>query len=372
MKSPFDNPAIVRGFSNDGRVYVRPILAAAAGPQPRLTFEYCEIMVRDRGGIATATGSRAALADWADREGGPLGHATASWLERLQTPPPPAAGFAFDRLLVMGVLNVTPDSFSDGGRYLSPVAAIAHGRALAEAGADIVDIGGESTRPGASPVAADVELARVAPVIEGLSGLAALSIDSRHAAVVERAVVLGAGLINDVSALTSDPASMATAAAAGVPVILMHAQGDPRTMQNDPTYEHPALDVYDFLEARTAACEAAGMPRARLIADPGIGFGKTRDHNIEILHRLSVFHGLGCPLAVGLSRKRLIANLSAGEPVEHRLPGSLASALWAILQGVHIVRVHDVTETCQAVAVWQALSRGAWHGDSHARGSGGA
>ena len=262
--------------------------------------------------------------------------------------------------LVMGIVNATPDSFSDGGDHLDAAAAIAHAEAMIRAGAGIVDIGGESTRPGAEPVAVDEEIRRVVPVIAGIRVMAGavgttISIDTRNARTMQAALDAGATMINDVSALTHDPASAAVAARATGPVVLMHMQGEPRTMQLAPAYDDVVLDVYDALEARIAAAQAAGIDRARIVADPGIGFGKTVAHNLVLLDQLSLFHGLGVPLLVGVSRKGFLAKLSAGEPAGQRLGGSLAAGLAAIGQGAQIVRVHDVPETLQALRVIAAL-----------------
>jgi dihydropteroate synthase len=276
---------------------------------------------------------------------------------RISAPRAAVAGLTLQCPRLMGVLNVTPDSFSDGGCHLHPAAAIAHGLALAREGADILDIGGESTRPGSEPVDAATELARVLPVIEGLRGRtpALLSIDTRKAQVMRAAAAAGVDLINDVSALQHDPESLAAAAQTGLPVVLMHSRGDPRTMQENPTYADVVLDVYDALEARIAHCERAGIARARLIVDPGIGFGKTLAHNLALLGGLSILHGLGCALLLGASRKSFIGDSTGAGPAE-RLPGSLAAALAGIAQGVQILRVHDVAATRQAVALWEAMA----------------
>jgi dihydropteroate synthase len=259
----------------------------------------------------------------------------------------------------MGVLNVTPDSFSDGGRYLSVDAALAQARRLIDEGADILDVGGESTRPGAQPVPVDEEIRRVVPVIEALSDCGVpVSVDTRRAAVMQAALDAGAAILNDVSALTADPDSLSVAAASGAPVVLMHALGDPRTMQDDPRYDDVVGEVRDYLAARIDACVAAGIARDRLIVDPGIGFGKTLDHNLALLRALDRFHALGCPLLLGVSRKSFIGRLAGGVPAERRLAGSLAGALAGVLHGVHILRVHDVADTRQAIAVWQAIFQG--------------
>jgi len=251
---------------------------------------------------------------------------------------------------------VTPDSFSDGGRHLDANAAIAHGTALLEAGAGIVDVGGESTRPGADAVPAEEELRRVLPVVRALAKAGgAVSIDTRRAAVMTAAVGEGARVINDVTALSGDDQSLAAAAKSGAGVVLMHMQGEPATMQDNPTYDDAALDVYDYLEARIAACERAGVARERIVVDPGIGFGKTKRHNAEILAQIALYHALGCGVLLGVSRKGFVAGASGGEPPDKRLPGSLAAALGAVGQGVQLLRVHDVAETRQALAVRDAI-----------------
>jgi dihydropteroate synthase len=256
----------------------------------------------------------------------------------------------------MGVINVTPDSFSDAGEALDPGAALERGRTMVEAGAAILDVGGESTRPGADPVSESEEMARVLPVVRGLAELGfAVSIDTRRAAVMEAATAAGARIINDVTALTGDPRSLEEAASSGAHVILMHMQGMPGTMQDDPHYQDAAQEVFDYLAARVAACEVAGIGRARIAVDPGIGFGKTVEHNLEILRRLDLYRELGLALVLGVSRKSLIAKICKGEPPQERLPGSLAAALAGVLRGVHILRVHDVAETRQALDVWAAI-----------------
>jgi dihydropteroate synthase len=268
-------------------------------------------------------------------------------------------GVAFDQARILGILNVTPDSFSDGGAHIDSASAIAHGIAMAEAGADIIDVGGESTRPGAAPVDPAEEADRVLPVVTALAqrGLC-VSIDTRHAAVMVAAIAAGARIVNDVTALTGDPAALAAAARTQAAVILMHMQGEPRTMQANPTYAWAPGDVYDWLAARVAACIAAGIPKERIAVDPGIGFGKTAAHSAEVLDHIAMFHGLGCAVAIGASRKSFIAALSDRAPVDRRLGGSLAVAQLAAGQGVQLIRVHDVAETRQALAVAAAVTRG--------------
>ncbi len=280
-------------------------------------------------------------------------------LEVLRARRAPLAGVALDRPRIMGVLNVTPDSFSDGGRHLDPETAAARGLSLVAAGADFLDVGGESTRPGAEPVPAADEIARVVPVLEALreAGLdAPISIDTRKAEVARAAFAAGAEILNDVSALTWDPDTLAFAAECAGPVCLMHARGDPRTMQEAPRYDDVLLDVYAFLEERVAAAEAAGIARDRIIVDPGIGFGKTVEHNLDLVRGLSIFHGLGCALLLGASRKRFIGTLAGVPDAAERGPGSIAVALEGLRQGAQVIRVHDVPETRQAIALWSALN----------------
>lgn len=277
---------------------------------------------------------------------------------RLTAPRPPIAGLGWDRPRIMGILNVTPDSFSDGGRFAGPEEAAAAGLALAEAGADVVDIGGESTRPGADPVDPAAEAARVLPVIETMASARPgpiLSIDTRNPSVARAAIRAGVGLWNDVSALSHAPDSLATARALGCPLCLMHAKGEPKTMAEAPAYDDVLLDVYDALEARLAAVTAAAAGRAGVLIDPGLGFGKDLGHNLALIRRISLFHGLGCPILFGASRKRFIGTLSGVAAPAARMPGSLAVALYALGQGVQMLRVHDVAETRQASLLWQAM-----------------
>ncbi|MEM9870985.1 MAG: dihydropteroate synthase [Pseudomonadota bacterium] len=258
---------------------------------------------------------------------------------------------------IMGILNVTPDSFSDGGRHDDIAAAVAHATAMVASGATIIDVGGESTRPGAESVAATEEIRRTAPVIAALrdAGVTApISIDTRKAAVAEAALDAGATIVNDVSGFTFDADLAPLCAARNVPVCVMHAQGDPQVMQKNPTYDNVLLDVYDFLHERIAALHAAGISRGNIIADPGIGFGKTLDHNLALLNRISLFHGLGVPILLGASRKRFIGTLGRAPEARDRAPGSIGVALAALAQGVQTIRVHDVAEHAQAIALWRA------------------
>ena len=311
---------------------------------------------RPSGEIVAALGTIAELRRWAAERGAGMAARVARQLERLAAPRAAWAGLSLDRPLIMGIVNATPDSFSDGGEFVAPSRAIAHGRALAAAGADILDVGGELTRPGATPVAPEEELRRVEPVVRALAGAGfVVSIDTRHARTMAAATAAGARIINDVSALAGDGESLAVAARSGAAIALMHMQGEPQTMQANPSYSLASLDVVEHLEARIAASAAAGIDRSRLVVDPGIGFGKRSAHNLELMARLGLLHALGCGVLLGISRKSLIAELHQAEPKE-RIPGSLAGALQALAQGVQILRVHDVAETRQAVATWRAVA----------------
>jgi dihydropteroate synthase len=286
--------------------------------------------------------------------------AAADILQELSTQRSRFAGLTLDRPRIMGVVNVTPDSFSDGGETATTKAAIAHGLELVAEGADILDIGGESTRPRSDAVSLDEELRRVIPVIEGLRARtnAVISVDTRKAEVMRRAAAAGADVLNDISAFTHDPDSLAAAAECGLPVIVMHAQGDPKTMNDNPEYDDVVLDVFDYLESRVQACVAAGIPKAKIVADPGIGFGKHLHHNVAVMAGLSLYHGLGVPVLLGASRKKMIGQLCNVEEAKDRIPGSLACAIAGVAAGVQIVRVHDVKETKQAIEVWRASVAG--------------
>lgn len=261
-----------------------------------------------------------------------------------------------DQPQVMAIINVTPDSFSDGGKHYDPVAASESAVAMAAAGAAIIDIGGESTRPGAPLVWEGDEIARVEPVIAKLAASGtAVSIDTRKAAVMDAAVRAGATMINDVSSLLYDDTALAVAAALGVPVVLMHAPSQGSDPHKNGVYDNVVLDVFDWLEQRIDAVIAGGIPRDRILVDPGIGFGKSLSENLAIINNLSLYHGLGCALLFGASRKRLIGALSNEAGADQRLGGSVFLAMKAVEQGAHIVRVHDVPETVQAVQVWRGL-----------------
>lgn len=329
-------------------------LPLAGGP---LSFAALDVLTRTTGGTKRRT---VVLGDAFSGDWGREALAASDLLKELSEPRPRLAGLSLDRPRIMGIVNVTPDSFSDGGQHDSTRAAVAHGLRLVEEGADILDIGGESTRPGSDAVSVDEELRRVIPVIEELRAKteAVISIDTRKAEVMRRAAAAGADILNDVSALSHDPAALAVAAELALPVMLMHAQGDPKTMNDNPQYKDVVLDVFDYLESRIQACVAAGIPKSRIVVDPGIGFGKHLHHNVAVMASLSVYHGLGVPILLGASRKKMIGQLCNVPEAKDRVPGSLASAIAGVAAGVQIVRVHDVAETNQALSVWRASQAG--------------
>ncbi len=278
-------------------------------------------------------------------------------LIQMTRPRSPIAGLDMGRPNIMGILNVTPDSFSDGGRYLDPACALDQAMKMVSDGADILDIGGESTRPGAKEVGIDEELARTVPVIEAIRAQSdvPISIDTRKAAVGKAALAAGASLVNDVAAFTFDPALADVTARARVPACVMHAQGLPATMQNNPTYGDVVKDVSKALSGHVAFARSKGIALDQIVVDPGIGFGKTLDHNVLLLRNLSAFHSLGCPILLGASRKKFIGTLTGAETAADRVSGSVAVALHAVSQGAQIVRVHDVAETRQALRMQGAL-----------------
>ncbi|WP_193188446.1 dihydropteroate synthase [Nisaea sediminum] len=297
-------------------------------------------------------------AEWSAGEG--LADAFEAEMLALTAARAPLCGLPQGRPLVMGIVNVTPDSFSDGGDFAERDVAVDHAFELLMQGADILDIGGESTRPGADPVPVDEELRRVVPVIEGIRRRAGakrpvISVDTRRPDVMRAALDAGADIVNDVTGL-KDPESRRIVAEAGVPAMLMHMRGEPQSMQGEAVYDFSPLQVLEEIEARVLEAERDGIARARMIVDPGIGFAKNARHNLEVLARLGLLHGLRCPVLLGVSRKRFIGLLSREEPAKQRVPGSLAAALAGIEQGVQILRVHDVAETAQALKIWAAVA----------------
>lgn len=349
-----------RVTSPPGRINAAPDRVLRLANRDDVVFAALEITQRGPGWSDRRVLSLEDVAEFVAGQPAPVVRRCNSILKNLAAPRGVIAGLSLDRPRIMGIVNVTPDSFADGGSHLTAESAIAHALKLEEEGADILDIGGESTRPGAEPVSLGEELRRVMPVIEGLVGRtrARLSIDTRKAEVMRRAALAGVHILNDISALQHDAMSMRVAAETRLPVVLMHAQGDPRTMQRDPKYDNVLLDVYDVLEARVEACLRAGISRDRLIIDPGIGFGKAAAHNLELLSGLSLLHGLGVPLMLGASRKSFIGALTGAVDPTDRVPGSVAAALAGAMQGAHILRVHDVAATRQALIIWQAATLG--------------
>jgi dihydropteroate synthase len=336
---------LLYGAAADAAVAEGVAMPLAGGP---IAFAAAELIEGSPGSAKRQIFTARALAETYDA-------GLAELLKRVTAKRAPFAGIALDRPVLMGIVNVTPDSFSDGGLFDSKEDAIAHAAELASAGADIVDVGGESTRPGSGQVEEGSELARVVPVVEGLKGLsAAISIDTRKASVARAAAKAGAKILNDVSALSFDPDSLTAAAETGLAVVLMHAQGEPKTMQDDPRYADVVLEVFDYLAGRIEAALAAGIEHSRIAADPGLGFGKTLAHNLALLAHTSLFHGLGVPLLIGASRKRFIKGIAGGAEPQSREPGSQAAAIVAAAQGAQILRVHDVAGSRQALGVWQA------------------
>lgn len=349
---------------SDGRAYLRPAgllwgtdaaEAVAAGDAGLLAggpvaFTRIEMLFRQEATVARSWHGFADLAHSRDKE-------IVEGLGRITAPRALPSGLDASRTHVMGIVNVTPDSFSDGGETPDAASAIARGLAQATAGAAILDVGGESTRPGSDPTPPEEEARRVLPVIEALAAAGHIvSCDTRRPDVMRAAVEAGARLLNDVTALTHEPSSIATARDLGVPVVLMHSKGEPRVMQVNPSYDDVALDVFDALEARIATCAAQGLPADRLFCDPGIGFGKTFVHNLELMARMSLFHGLGVPLLAGASRKAFIGAVTGERAAGRRQPGSLAAALHLAMQGVQVVRVHDVAETVAALRLWHSAA----------------
>lgn len=348
------------------RLYLKPVgleparvhnaRLLAGGP---LSFSQCELLWRTTARPSAVSRCRAsvdALEAWALSEGSSVTRWFDAALKRLTQPRPGVGGLAFDCPALMGVLNVTPDSFSDGGLFLDPSVATAHGRKMMEAGADIIDVGGESTRPRSDGTAVDEELARVIPVVSALAAAGApISIDTRRSRVMAAALDAGAKLVNDVSALTADPDSLPLVATRNAPVVLMHMRGEPATMHLKTDYAHAPLDVYDELAARLESCVAAGIAAERVLLDPGLGFAKNSAQNALVMADLALYHGLGCVLAAGASRKGLVSAVKRSSTPQERLPASLAAAMLALDQGVQVLRVHDVAETAQALAVWCAV-----------------
>jgi len=344
-------------LSADASIYVKPLSRSPCSEPTSAGMDaQVEVLVRGATNVASIVCTWDVLKAWSAGLSDAQAQSVTRQIDRMDRPYSAVAGLDMNRCHVMGIINATPDSFSDGGKALAREDALAQGRAMVSAGATLLDVGGESTRPGALPVPFAEEIARVVPAIEALAELGVpVSIDSRNAPVMAAALDAGAGVVNDVSALSYDPDAMALIARRGVPIMLMHALGDPRTMQDAPAYDHVSLDIYDYLEERITTCVAAGVSREMIVVDPGIGFGKTLEHNLVLLRDLPLFASLGCPILLGASRKSFIGRLSDGADAGNRLGGSLAAALAGARAGAQFLRVHDVEETVQALRVWMAI-----------------
>ena len=334
-------------FGRDGRELIASGSAGALGGLSDIAFSFVEVVERQGGRIERRIAAFRELAD----------HAA---MRLIVEPRKTFAGVDLAAPRVMGIVNVTPDSFSDGGQFATSDVAIAHGRTLFAEGADFVDVGGESTRPGSDTLGTDEELARVLPVVAGLAPHGVVSVDTRKAEVMRQSANSGAKAINDVSALMHDVGAIDAVVESGLPVVIMHAQGQPKTMQLSPSYDDVALDVYDFLARRLDALEAAGVAKSCIMVDPGIGFGKTYRNNLDLLRQLTIFHGLGVAVMVGLSRKSIVGALTGEKVAARRVAGSVGGALQAASYGAHVLRVHDVKATSDALRMF----RGAMDPDS--------
>jgi dihydropteroate synthase len=328
-------------YGADARILIAAGKAGALGGMAHIGFTLVEIITR---GDGVAERRHDAFMAWKEH---PL-------MRAICAARPDFAGLGMDQTRLMGIVNVTPDSFSDGGETLDAARAIAHGRAMADEGADVLDIGGESTRPGSDVVSDAEELKRIIPVVAALGTAHLVSADTRKAAVMGAALKAGAVIINDVSGLGFDAESAGVVAKAQCPVIVMHAQGAPKTMQLNPRYGDVALEVYDWLEACVNAAVEAGIARDRIMIDPGIGFGKTYQHNLVLMQQMALFHGLGLPLLIGLSRKGYVGALTGEKKAGDRAAGSLGGALQAVMLGAHMLRVHDMKATVHALKVFTA------------------
>lgn len=346
---------LLRGCSDSNGIFLR----IAGGD---VYFSALRIFIRNADGISEQIISVSSLDEYLQKQKSEIRSEIKDLIENISKERPTLklkGGLVLDwhKPLIQGVLNVTPDSFSDGGKFADHERSLSHARHMISAGVDIIDVGGESTKPGAVTVSIDVEKGRVLPVIADIARLnIPISIDSRNAEVMSAAMSAGSHLINDVSALTYDQDSTKVVADGGAPVILMHAQGAPETMQDDPKYQNILLDIYDYLEARIKHCLDSGVSKNNIIVDPGIGFGKTVEHNLQIIAGLTIFHSLGVPLLLGVSRKSFIGKITGEEVAEKRISGSVAAALSCVEKGVQIIRVHDVEQTAQALDVSQALT----------------
>jgi dihydropteroate synthase len=312
-----------------------------------------ELYLPTNDGVTIVKAELSEIESWAREIGGDLPTVIAALIEGASHPRGHFTGLSLAEPVVMGVVNVTPDSFHDGGRFDGPEVAIAHGLALIEAGAQILDIGGESTRPGADLVSVQEEIDRVLPIIESVVGLGAvISTDTRRVDVMRAALAAGASIVNDITAL-SEPGAIEVVRDAGASAIVMHMQGTPQTMQADPYYDHAPYEVAAYLAKRVEACKRSGLSHDRIAVDPGIGFGKSDAHNFAILNALAILHGIRTPIVLGVSRKSFIGRRVDANSTEGRLPGTIAATLHAVSQNVQIHRVHDVADIKQALCIWQ-------------------
>ena len=328
-------------FGQDAREMIAGGLAFSLGGLPNIGFVSAEEIIRDGKSVTRRKIDASELRE----------HAL---IDNVTCVRPDFAGLSLDQTRIMGIVNVTPDSFSDGGKFDVAEIAIGHGRLLAVQGADVLDIGGESTRPGSDEVSIEQERSRIMPVIAALAQDHVVSVDTRKSVLMAEAAQSGAKIINDVSALGFDPLSAGVVAKAGLPVVLMHAQGNPRTMQLAPRYDDVALDVYDGLAAQIEKAAAAGIPLSDICIDPGIGFGKSFRHNLELMRQITLFHGLGVAVLVGISRKGVVGAVTGEKTAANRVAGSIGGALQAAMLGAHLLRVHDVVETVQSLAMFNA------------------
>ncbi len=342
------NPGLPRGFAfspdRASEIQLRPVSRTGSS---------AELFLPTDKGVAVIVAEIAEIRGWASDTDPALLSIIGDLIESAKHPQASFAGHDLSEPVIMGVVNVTPDSFHDGGRFKDADIAIGHGNALIQAGAEILDIGGESTRPGADPVSVQEEIDRVLPVIEQLSGQgASISVDTRRVEVMRAALDNGASIVNDVTGLSA-PGAIELIRDAGASAVLMHMQGQPRTMQSKPLYDHAPYEVATYLVGRIAACEQLELSRDRIAVDPGIGFGKSDSHNFAILNSLSMLHGMGVPIVLGVSRKSFIGRTAGADSTDDRLPGTIAATLHAVNQGVQIHRVHDVAEIKQALRIWQ-------------------